>query len=94
MRAKAPSGRIVRCGGCGRSGRWRGVPRQSGARHAKQGVEFYVGVAIGAGDGGAAGEILLHKGAHHALLELILKIEDVMRKIQVLGYALGVVDVV
>src|SRR5207245_4880776 len=64
------------------------------ARHAQERLKLYVGVAIGAGDGRAAREILVHEGTHNALLELLLEIYDVMRKIQVLGNSLGVVDIV
>ena len=64
------------------------------ARHAQKRLELHVGVAVGAGDGRAPGKILLDKGAHHALLELLFEIDDVVRKIQVLRHALGVVHVV
>ena len=64
------------------------------ARHAEKRLELHVRVAVGAGDGRAAGEILIDERAHDALLELLLEVHDVMRKIQVLRDALGVVDIV
>ena len=62
--------------------------------HAKQRVELYVGVAIGAGDGSAAGKILIDEGADDAGFELVFEIHDVVREVEMLGDALGVVDVV
>ena len=62
--------------------------------HAQQRSKFYLGVAVGAGDGSASGKILLHEGAHHAFLEFVLKIHHVMRKIQMLRYTFCVVDIV
>jgi len=64
------------------------------ARHAQKRLELYVGVAIGAGDGRTAGKILIDERTHHALLELLLEIYDVMWKIQVLRDGFGVVDIV
>src|ERR1700722_4644859 len=63
-------------------------------RHAGEGGEFNVGVAIGAGDGGAAGEILVDERADDARLKLVFEIHDVVGEVEVLGDALGVVDVV
>jgi len=63
-------------------------------RHAKQGVELNVGIAIGAGDGGAAGEILIDEGPDDARFKLVFEIHDVVREIEMLRDALGVVDVV
>jgi hypothetical protein len=64
------------------------------AGQAEQRLEFHVGVAVGAGDGGAAGKILLDEGTHDAGFELFFEVDDIVRKIQMLGYALGVVNVV
>src|SRR6476646_3238785 len=64
------------------------------ARHAQKRLELYIGVAAGAGNGRAPGEILVHEWAHDALLELLLEIHDVVRKVEVLGDTLGVVDVI
>src|SRR2546430_1272567 len=64
------------------------------ARHAEKRLEFYVVVAVGAGDGCAAAEVVVHEGADDAVFKLALEIHDVMRKIQVLRDALRVVDIV
>jgi hypothetical protein len=64
------------------------------ARHAKQRLELNVAVAVRARNGCAAGEVLFDEGPHDALLELFLKIDDVVGEVQVLRYALCVVDVV
>ncbi len=64
------------------------------ARHAQQRLKLYIGVAVGAGDGRASGKILIHEGANHARFKLLLEVNNVMRKIQMLRHALGVVDVV
>jgi len=64
------------------------------AGHAEKRLEFHIGVAVGAGDGSAAGKILFNEGAHDAGFELFFKVDDVVWKIQVLRDALGVVDVV
>jgi hypothetical protein len=64
------------------------------ARHAQKRLELHVRVAVGASNRSAAGEILIDEGAHDALLELLLEVHYVMRKIQVLGDTLGVVNVV
>jgi len=64
------------------------------ARHAKERLEFYVVVAVSAGDGSAAAEVIVHEGANDAIFKLALEIHDIVRKIQVLRDALGVVDIV
>jgi len=64
------------------------------AGHAKEWLKLYVGVAVGAGNGRASGEVVADKRAHHALLELVLEVDNVVGKLQMLGDALGVVDVV
>src|SRR5258708_5987968 len=64
------------------------------ACHAQERLKLYIRIAIGAGDGSAAGEILVHEGTHNARLELLLEVHHVVWKIQVLRYGLGVVDVV
>src|SRR6202008_1670159 len=45
------------------------------AGHAQQRLELHVGIAVGARNGSAAGQILLDEGPHHALLELFLEID-------------------
>ena len=57
-------------------------------------LELDVVVAQRAGNRRAPGEIVLHEGAHHGVLEEPLEIHDVVRQAEVLGDALGVVDVV
>ena len=64
------------------------------ASHAEKGLELHIGVAVGASDGSAAAEIVLHERAHDAIFELMLEVDDVMRKIEVLRDAFGVVDIV
>src|SRR6202030_1485127 len=64
------------------------------ARHAQQRLEFYIRVAVGACDGRAPGKILVDERAHHARFKLLLEVDHVVRKIQVLRDALGIVDVV
>jgi hypothetical protein len=64
------------------------------ARHAEQRLELDVAVAIRARNGCAAGEILFYEGPHDALLELFLKIDDVVGEVQMLRHALCVVDVI
>src|SRR5579859_7852306 len=63
-------------------------------RHAHQRLELYVGVALGAGDGRSAGEILLDERAHHARFKFLLEINYIVRKLQVLRDTLRVVHVV
>jgi len=62
--------------------------------HAQQRIKLYVGVAIGAGDRGAAGEILIYEWADYASFELVFEIHYVMGEIEMLGDAPGVVDIV
>ena len=64
------------------------------AGHAKKRFELHVGIAIGAGDGSTAAEIVFDEGADDAVLELRFEIDDVVRKIQVLRDPLGVVNIV
>jgi hypothetical protein len=62
--------------------------------HAEQRLKLHIGVAVRARNGCAAGEILFYEWPHDALLELLLEIDDVMRDVQVLSYALCVVDII
>jgi hypothetical protein len=62
--------------------------------HSQQRFELYVGVAIGTGDGSAAAKIVVHKGADDALFKLVFEVHDVVRKVEMLGDAFGVVDVI
>jgi hypothetical protein len=64
------------------------------AGHAEQRGKLDVGVAIGAGDGSAAGKILVDEGADDAGFEFVFEIYDVVGEVEVLRDALGVVDVV
>src|SRR5258706_7394732 len=64
------------------------------ARHLEERLKLHIRVAVGAGDGRAAGEILVHKRTHNARLELFLEVHHVMREIQVLRYGLGVIYVI
>src|SRR5215467_3311387 len=64
------------------------------AGHSKQRLELYVGVAIGTGDGSAAVKVVVYKRADDALFKLVLEIDDVVRKVEMLGDSLGVVDVI
>ena len=57
-------------------------------------VELEVVVAEGAGDGGAAGEVLGDEGADDLGLEAVLLVDEVVGDAEVLGDAAGVVDVV
>ena len=50
--------------------------------------------SVGAGDGRAAGQILIHERAHDALFKMRLEVDHVVRKIQMLRDTLGVIDVV
>ncbi len=63
-------------------------------RHAQQRIELDVGIAVGTGDGRAAGQILVHERANDPGFELLFEIDDIMGKIQVLRHALGVIDIV
>src|SRR5882762_11678702 len=64
------------------------------ARHAEERFKLHIRIAIGAGDGRAAGEILVHERTYNARLELFLEVHHVVRKIQVLRYGLGVIYVI
>src|SRR5262245_20250923 len=64
------------------------------ASHAKEGLKLHVGVAVGAGDGSAPAEIVVYEGSDDALFKLLLEVDDVVREIQMLRDALGVVDIV
>jgi hypothetical protein len=64
------------------------------ASHPEQRLEFYIGVAIGARDGRAAGEILLDERANDVGFEMVFEIYNVVREVEMLCDALGVVDVV
>jgi hypothetical protein len=57
-------------------------------------VELDEGVAERAGDGRAAGRYSLDERLDHALFELALQIDNVIRHADVLGHAPGVVDIV
>ena len=57
-------------------------------------IELEVVVAEGAGDGGAAGEILGDEGADDLGFEAVLRVDEVVGDAEVLGYVAGVVDVV
>lgn len=64
------------------------------ASHAEERGKFNVGVAIGAGDGSAAGKILIDERADDPNFEFVFEIYDVVAEVQMLRDALGVVDVV
>ena len=57
-------------------------------------VELEVVVAEGAGDGGAAGEVLGDEGLDDVGFEAVLLVDEVVGDAEVLGYVAGVVDVV
>ena len=57
-------------------------------------VELEVVVAEGAGDGGAAGEVLADEGLDDFGFEAVLLVDDVVGDVELLGYVAGVVDVV
>jgi hypothetical protein len=63
-------------------------------RHAQERLEFNVRIAVRAGDWRSASEILINERPHDALFKLFLEVDDVMRKIQVLRYALGVIHII
>jgi len=63
-------------------------------RHAQEWLKLYIGVAIGAGNGCATGEVVVDEGTHHASLEVLLEVHHVMRKMQMLCHGLGVIDVI
>jgi hypothetical protein len=62
--------------------------------HAQKRFEFHVRVAICACNRSTAGEILVDERTDNTLLELFLKVDHIVRKVQVLRHALGVVYVV
>ena len=64
------------------------------AGHAEKRLEFYVGVAFGAGDGSAAVEVVVHERTDDVLLELMFEVDNVMWKIQVSRNAFGASDIV
>ena len=64
------------------------------ASHAEQRFELHIGVAVGAGNGGASAEIVPYEGTDDAVFKLVLEVDDVVRKIEVLRDAFSVVDVV
>ena len=57
-------------------------------------VELEVVVAEGAGDGGAAGEVLGDEGLDDFGFEAVLLVDDVVGDVELLGYVACVVDVV
>ena len=57
-------------------------------------LELDLGVTEAAGDRSIAREVLLHKGTHHALLELLLEIHHVIRDAQEICHSASVVYVV
>ena len=64
------------------------------ARHTQERLKLYVCIAVGAGDGRASSEILIHKRAHDARLELFFEVHDVMREIQMPRDSLRVINIV
>src|SRR5262249_9806861 len=64
------------------------------ASHAEQRLKLHIGVAVGTRDGRTAAQIVADEGADDALFKLLLEIDDIMRKVQVLRDAPGVIDVV
>ena len=64
------------------------------ASHAEKRFELHIGVAIGARDGSTSAEVVLYKGTDDAVFEVCFKIDDVMGKVEMLGNALGVVDII
>jgi hypothetical protein len=65
-----------------------------GAGGLEQSIELEVVVAERAGNGRAAVQILVDKGADDILLEALLLVDDVIGNSEVLGDAAGVVDVI
>jgi hypothetical protein len=57
-------------------------------------VELEVVVAEGAGDGGAACQVLGDEGPDYLGFETVLLVDDVVGDVELLGYVAGVVDVV
>ena len=64
------------------------------SRHAQQRLKLHFSVAVGAGNRGSAGEILVDERTDDARFKLLLEVHDVMREVQVPRDALGVIDVV
>ena len=64
------------------------------ARGHEQRIELHVVVAHRARNRRAAREIFLDKRLHHGFLESLLVIHNVVRHAEVLGHALGVINVV
>jgi hypothetical protein len=64
------------------------------AGHAEKRFELYISVAIGAGNGRTTTKIVADERTHDAVFELVLEIDYIMRKVEMLGDAPGVVDVV
>ncbi len=64
------------------------------ASHPQQWLKLYIGVAVRTRDGRAPGKILIHERANHARFKLLLEVNNVMRKIQMLRHALRIVNVV
>ncbi len=64
------------------------------AGHPQQRLELYVSVAIGAGDWRTSGKVLLDERTDDAILKLLLKVDDVVRKIEVLRDAFRIVHIV
>ena len=65
-----------------------------GARGLEQLVELEMVVAERAGNGRAAGEILVDEGPDHVALEALLLVDDVVGNAEVLGDVARVVDIV
>src|SRR6267154_1846704 len=63
-------------------------------RHAQERLELHVSIAVGAGHGGASREILIDERAHHSFFKLLLKIDDIVRELEMLRHALRVVNVI
>ena len=64
------------------------------AGHAEQFVKLDVVVAKSAGQGRASAQVFGDEGPHDGLLEALLKVHDIERKIEVLGDAAGVIEIV
>src|SRR5215467_6855046 len=64
------------------------------AGHAKQRFKLHIGIAVGTGDRRPAAQVVVDKRPHHVLLKLLLEVDDIVSKIEMLRDALGVVNVV
>ena len=62
--------------------------------HLEEGFELDEVVAEGAGDGGAAVQVIVDERAHNVLFELIFEVDDVVGDAEELGDVAGVIDVV